>query len=156
MVAAPPGFDPDTFHIPGAPVLRDLGEGDAIDLGDRQLLVIHTPGHSPGSISLHDQANGLLFVGDVIYRGNLFACLPDSDFRAYRESARRLSELSGEVRLVLPGHGPTPLSGEDLRRAADFLEEVAAGAVPGRRGSSPWGHVVVYQGPGLNILLCDG
>lgn len=156
FLAPPPsGFDAASFSIAGARVLRPLQEGDTLDLGGRQLTVLHTPGHSAGSISLHEPEAGLLFVGDVVYRGNIFACLPDSDFGAYRETARRLSSMADEARLVLPGHGPTPLTGRDLRVAADFFEEVAAGAVPGRRGVSPWGQIVVYQGPGLNLLLCD-
>lgn len=156
LAPAPPGFNASDFSIAGVPVVRRLEEGDIVDLGDRRLIVLHTPGHSPGSISLLDQEHGLLFVGDVVYQGNIFACLPGSDFFAYRETARRLSGLAAEVRLVLPGHGPTPLSGKELMVAADFFEEVAAGAVPGRRDVSPWGPVVVYRGPGLNLLLCDG
>ena len=153
LAPAPPGFDPTTFAITGVPVTRLLEEGDAVDLGARTLEVLHTPGHSPGSISLWERDTGILFVGDVLYKGNLFACLPGSDFGDYLETLRRLNTLEPPPRLVLPGHGPAPLRPEDIRNTCTFFEEVAAGVVRGQPTTSPWGRVLVYRGPGFNLLL---
>ena len=44
-----------------------VDEGDVIDLGDRSFVVLHTPGHTAGSICLWDEANGTIFTGDAIY-----------------------------------------------------------------------------------------
>lgn len=58
-------FDSDEL-VPVEPTRR-LVDGDTIDLGNQSLTVLHLPGHTPGSIALHDQANRTLFTGDVVY-----------------------------------------------------------------------------------------
>lgn len=69
---APKDFNPDAYMMP--PCEFDLlHEGDVIDLGNRKLKVIHTPGHSSDSIMLHDEENRLLFSGDTFYPGALYA-----------------------------------------------------------------------------------
>ena len=79
--------------------------GSRIDLGERSLEVLHTPGHSPDSISLHDQANGLLFAADFVYPGKLYAQIANSDLRSYLESAEALlPQISGET-TILCAHG---------------------------------------------------
>jgi hydroxyacylglutathione hydrolase len=50
-------------------VLRD---GDLVDLGDVKLKVISTPGHTPGSICLYDEATGVMFTGDTVFEGGSF------------------------------------------------------------------------------------
>ncbi len=148
FLAPAPGFNASDFSIAGVPVVRRLEEGDIVDLGDRRLIVLHTPGHSPGSISLLDQEHGLLFVGRRRLPGQHFRSLAGLDFFAYRETARRLSGLAAEVRLVLPGHGPTPLSGKELMAAADFFEEVAAARFPAAGMSLLGGRWLCTADPG--------
>ncbi|MEO1192306.1 MAG: MBL fold metallo-hydrolase, partial [Pseudomonadota bacterium] len=53
------------YRVAATEATQILNEGDVIDLGDRHLTVLHTPGHSPGSISLFEAATGLLFTGEV-------------------------------------------------------------------------------------------
>lgn len=67
--------------------------GDVINLGDRQLTVLHMPGHSRGSISLHDRENKLLFSGDVVYDGSMIDWLPYSRVSDYIGSCERLVGL---------------------------------------------------------------
>lgn len=97
-----PGFDPAAWRIPGASPTRLVVDGDMIDLGDRHLEVLHTPGHTPGSISLWEAATGTLIGGDAIYDGLLIDTLPESDPAAYRVTMRRLRELPAKV--VHGGH----------------------------------------------------
>ena len=52
-----------------APATGLIGEGDVLDLGDRRLTVLHTPGHSWGSVCLWDEADGNLFCADTVYAG---------------------------------------------------------------------------------------
>lgn len=80
--------------------------GDVINLGDRQLTVLHMPGHSRGSICLHDRENKLLFTGDVVYDGAMIDWLPYSHVSDYISSCERLVGLvdSEQVDQVLPGH----------------------------------------------------
>ncbi|RRJ67539.1 MBL fold metallo-hydrolase [Paenibacillus oralis] len=65
---APRSFNPDTYvPFTGIPsgTLRD---GDTLDLGNRKLAIFHTPGHSPGHISIRDVFSGYLFTGDLLYK----------------------------------------------------------------------------------------
>lgn len=70
-----------------------LSLGDVINLGDRQLTVLHMPGHSRGSICLHDRDNKLLFSGDVVYDGAMIDWLPYSRVSDYISSCERLVGL---------------------------------------------------------------
>lgn len=83
-----------------------LFAGDVISLGDRQLTVMHMPGHSRGSICLHDKDRKILFSGDVVYDGSMIDWLPYSRVSDYVASCQRLMELvdRGLVEKVLPGH----------------------------------------------------
>lgn len=106
MLTALPHADYQVDDYELIPVLptRRLEEGDKIDLGDRMLTVLHLPGHTPGSIALHDVANKVLFTGDVIYDPPfLLDNLHGSNISDYRDSIRRLLDL--EVDIVHTGHG---------------------------------------------------
>lgn len=104
LIAASPGpsFDPASWRIPGAEPTRLVADGDLVDLGDRRFEVLHTPGHSPGSICLWEAETGMLIGGDTIYDGLLIDTLPDSDPAAYAVSMRRLKQLN--VSAVHGGH----------------------------------------------------
>ncbi|NWS34690.1 MBLC2 protein, partial [Polioptila caerulea] len=86
--------------------VTNLFAGDVINLGDRQLAVMHMPGHSRGSICLHDKDRKILFSGDVVYDGSMIDWLPYSRISDYVASCQRLIELvdRGLVEKVLPGH----------------------------------------------------
>jgi glyoxylase-like metal-dependent hydrolase (beta-lactamase superfamily II) len=75
-----------------------------IDLGDRRFTVLHTPGHSWGSICLWETATGSLFCADTVYEGELFDFLPCSHVPTYTRTLRRLRGLP--IRVAYPGHGP--------------------------------------------------
>src|SRR3974377_396902 len=99
----PAYFDPTTYRIIPKPATRVLHDQDRIDLGGRELKVLHTPGHSPGHVVYLDEANGILFTGDTAYQGPLYACFDGSNPVDFAQSVKRLSRLSG-VRLICPGH----------------------------------------------------
>src|SRR5690606_23176728 len=112
-------FDIAEYRIGPMPLTRVLAEGDTIDLGDRVLRVLELPGHSPDSIGLLDEADGLFFSGDAIYDDTLIDDLPDSDRTDYRETMKRILDLP--ARLVLGGHGE-PFDGDRMREIArDYL-----------------------------------
>ena len=110
-----PGWKAADYKIPSAPLTRTLDEGDIVDLGDRQFRVLHLPGHSPDSIALFDEADGLFFAGDAIYDSMLIDDLPDSSRSDYRRTMQRLLELP--VRLGHGGHGPS-FDGARMREIA--------------------------------------
>ncbi|XP_069746853.1 acyl-coenzyme A thioesterase MBLAC2 [Narcine bancroftii] len=101
-----PGWKANEYRVKAVEPSRVLDEGDVIDLGNRQLTVLHMPGHSRGSICLHDQENRILFSGDVVYNGAMIDWLPYSNVSDYIQSCRRLMTLvdNNLVKKVLPGH----------------------------------------------------
>lgn len=91
-----------TYAVKAAPATRLLNDGDIIDLGDRHLEVVHTPGHSPGGIALWEAASGILFSGDIVYDGPLIEDTYHSNAKDYMASMERLLKLP--VRIVHGGH----------------------------------------------------
>ena len=84
--------------------VRDLKDGDVLDLGDSRFRVISTPGHTRGSICLYDEASGALISGDTLFETGVgrtdFAGGSMSDLR------RSLAVLSNiDIRELYPGHG---------------------------------------------------
>jgi glyoxylase-like metal-dependent hydrolase (beta-lactamase superfamily II) len=124
----PAGFDPACWRIPASRATSTLRDGDRVDLGGRALTVLHTPGHSPDSICLLDERNGLLFAADTINTGPIYAQLPDSDLDAFAASARRLADLAPDLRSVLVHHfGRVAVEPAFLPAVADAFEAVRAG-----------------------------
>ena len=109
------GFDVAGWVAPGAEPTSYASDGDVIDLGDRQLEVLHVPGHTPGSIALWEAATGLLFSGDTAY---VDARLGFDDLEAAEASLTRLASLP--VRRVCAGHDRS-FEGDELRRLLDGL-----------------------------------
>ena len=79
-----------------------LIDGDIIDLGNRKIKVLHTPGHSPGHMCFFEEKTGYLFSGDLIYKGTLFANYESTDPEKYLESVKKIAKLS--VKRVFPAH----------------------------------------------------
>lgn len=100
----PAGFDPATYQVVPTVPTRLLEEGDVLDLGGRRLQVMHTPGHSPDCICLFDEERGLLFGGDTINTGPIYAQLEDSDVEHFARSTARLAEMAGAVQRVFVCH----------------------------------------------------
>jgi glyoxylase-like metal-dependent hydrolase (beta-lactamase superfamily II) len=72
--------------------------------GGANLEVIHTPGHSPGSVSLYWPGEKALFCGDLIFRDGIGRTdIPGGDGSRLKESIRRVAEM--DIELLLPGHG---------------------------------------------------
>jgi len=124
----PPEFNPEQYAVyqGGANLL--LQDGDRIDLGGRQICVLHTPGHSPGHLCFYDGERQFLFSGDLIYAGCLDAFYPTTDPLLFAQSVRRIRALP--VRRLLPGHGSLAISPE-LIEAVDsgFSSLEARGAL---------------------------
>uniref|UniRef100_UPI00358E1FC8 acyl-coenzyme A thioesterase MBLAC2 n=1 Tax=Myxine glutinosa TaxID=7769 RepID=UPI00358E1FC8 len=120
-VVQPPhlGWKASDFRLQSTIPSRSLEDGEVLNLGNKQVEVLHTPGHSRGSICLLERSNGLLFSGDTLYAAPLLDWLPYSEVRTLKASCRRLADLvrTGAVYHVLPGHFET-FSGEELMRRA--------------------------------------
>lgn len=123
----PAGFDPGQYRVEPAPVTRLLAEGDGLDLGGRTLRVMHTPGHTPGSLCLLDEHNSTLFTGDTLAPTTVSAGGEGSDPELLLDSVTRLSRLAGKVARVCPGHHQTPLGPDFLTEAGNAVARVRAG-----------------------------
>ncbi|XP_043546831.1 metallo-beta-lactamase domain-containing protein 2-like [Chiloscyllium plagiosum] len=121
---AGPGWTARGYRVQAVRAGLLLEHGDLLELGDtQQLRVLHTPGHSRGSVCLHEARRGLLFTGDTLYQGALIDWLPHSNVGHYRRSCRHLLELldQGQVHTVLPGHFD-PFGPDTMRSlASDYL-----------------------------------
>jgi len=102
-----------------------LADGEAVRVGGHEGRVLHTPGHSPGSVSLWFPEDRALFTGDTLFRGSVGRTdLPGGDAAALVRSIReRLFPLGDDVRFH-PGHGPSGTLGEE-RIANPFVGENA-------------------------------
>lgn len=84
---------------------RLLAEGDVLSLGKTHLEVIHTPGHSPGSVTLAVPGGNSLIVGDLLFHGSVGRTdLPGGDQATLIRSLRRITGRFADA-AVLPGHG---------------------------------------------------
>lgn len=108
-----PGDTP--VPIPPAGVDRELAEGDELKLGEQTLVVMHTPGHSPGQVSLYLAAANLLLGGDTLFpNGYGRTDIPGASEKDTIATIRRLLDLPDEV-TVLPGHGEPTTIGRERR-----------------------------------------
>ena len=100
-------MNPEPVTAP--PADRLLHDGDSISLGNKTIQVIHTPGHSSGSVSF--MVENLLFSGDTLFMESIGRF----DFGSYSDilnSLERLMQLSDET-IVFPGHGPQTTIGHE-------------------------------------------
>lgn len=89
-----------------------LTDGDMVAVGDISLLVLHTPGHTQGSISL--LGDGMVFAGDALFRGSIGRTdLPTGSMEAMNQSlSEKLLVLSDDT-IVYPGHGKATTIGAE-------------------------------------------
>ena len=100
--------------------LKLYDEGDVIRLGDHEIQVLHTPGHSPGSVTL--KVEDVLFTGDTLFAGSCGRTdLRGGSYEQIMQSLKRLGELKGDFH-VCPGHEATSTL-ERERRSNPFLME---------------------------------
>lgn len=120
-------------QFPRCPVNRRLSDGEELQLGNQKLQVIHTPGHTPGSVCFLLQVDGkkLLFSGDTVlydYRVG-WQDNPYADNRQYLASLQKLANFTWNSApvlwdLLLPGHGAMALDKAylDVGKARDLVE----------------------------------
>jgi hydroxyacylglutathione hydrolase len=83
-----------------------IADGDLLRCGSQEWIVMHTPGHSLGSVCFYNKQEGMLISGDTLFRGTMGnVSFPTSDPELMDETLHRLSQLPPETK-VYPGHGP--------------------------------------------------
>jgi glyoxylase-like metal-dependent hydrolase (beta-lactamase superfamily II) len=125
LVDPQPLFAP--FEIPPSIPAVELAEGGHVRFGEIDLEVLHTPGHTQGSVCLIEQESGLILAGDTLFAGSWGRTdLPGGSDEQMAASLGRLAGLPDGLR-VLPGHGPATT----IARERHWLEQVrATGRLP--------------------------
>lgn len=106
------------FGLPAQEKPQEIGsyieDNQEIKIGDISLKAIHAPGHSPGSMCLYAEKEGVLFAGDVLFHGSIGRTdLPQGDYATLiRSITNRLLVLPDET-VVYCGHGPATTIGNE-------------------------------------------
>jgi len=115
------------IHGYDAPLLRNpvadkaIREGDIVELGEVKLRVLHTPGHSKGSIAL--LSVDAVFSGDTLFAGGIGRYdLPGGSLEEIMNSLKNKLLILPDHLKVYPGHGPVTTIGEE-RRSNPFLQD---------------------------------
>jgi len=92
---------------PSPPATVFLEEGSAVECGSLRLQVLHTPGHSPGSVSLWCAEEKVVFSGDVLFNGGIGRTdFPGGSYRVLLASIRQKLFTLPDETVVYSGHGP--------------------------------------------------
>lgn len=114
-------------HVTAPPADRLLRDGETLTLGGERWRVMHTPGHSPGSISLVHDETGTCLCGDAIFNRSIGRTdFPGCSFDVLADSIRSKLYTLPDDTLLLPGHGPSTTVGEE-KRHNPFVPAVVAG-----------------------------
>jgi len=99
-----------------------VDEGDMIIVGDVKLGILHTPGHTPGSISIYNYASKIIFTGDTLFRGALGRTdLPGGDIHKLFGSLKKIFSLFTKDFVVYPGHGEKTTLRQEYVHYAELL-----------------------------------
>ncbi len=103
---------------------KELQDGDEVTFGHVNLKVLHTPGHTPGGISLYTA--DFVFVGDTLFAGSIGRTdFPGGSFETLKESIRNKLFVLGDQVKVYAGHGPPTTIGQE-RRSNPFVGDNAS------------------------------
>jgi hydroxyacylglutathione hydrolase len=93
-----------------------LKEGDIISFGNYKLKVLHTPGHTPGGISLVLEGAPLVYVGDLLFQGSIGRTdFPGGSFEDLINAVKTKIFTLGDNYTVYPGHGPVTTVGQERK-----------------------------------------
>lgn len=124
------------FVVPPVEIDRELADAERIAVGDVEGQVLHTPGHTPGGVSLWFPELDLVFTGDTVLKGGAgYLDRPEADARALAASVRRIAGLPEQTR-IYPGHGAPTTVGDETWLNEDS-EELIADWLAGRRRWTP-------------------
>ena len=156
--STPIDFDAKKFSIAPCrnidPVLKN---GYKIDLGNRDIFVIETPGHTPGGVCFCDKSNGLLFTGDMLYEGPLYAFDNESNPDLYLKSLRKIKRMLGDKLILHPGHNyPENLSEPNFLIEAIKLLSMAKDKKAYDDKSHEFSNAVEYMQPGQSTRHAGG
>jgi len=95
---------------------KKLKDKDVLKLGEVELKVISTPGHTPGGVVFYCQKEKLAFTGDTVFANGYYGRtdLEGGDARILRQSIKKIFELAKET-VLYPGHGASTILKDELK-----------------------------------------
>ena len=115
----------------GTGTILPVFDGDVIDLGGRELEIIHLPGHTPGSITVLDRNSRSLIGGDPIQEnGGIYMFGPHRDMSAYIASLKRL-DLRDDFDRIYPSHAKEEVGREVIPQLIEGAERILSGRADG-------------------------
>ena len=156
-------FDAFYMHPADEPVYRRSGkpgtiipvrEGDSLNLGDRELRIIHLPGHTPGSIAVLDVQNRVLISGDPVQEhGRIFMFGDHRNMKDYIASLEHLEGFADQFDEIWPSHADIPVSPDVIPKLRDGAQAVLDGTIRGTP-TERFGQRIVAYDLGFCTLLC--
>lgn len=157
-------FDSFYMHPAEEPIYRRSGkagtiipiqEGDTLNLGNRELRIIHMPGHTPGSIAVLDVQNRVLISGDPIQEhGRIFMFGDHRNMNDYIASLEHLKGFADQFDEIWPSHADIPISPALIQKLLDGAQAVLQGRVQGNEVQF-FGQTILAYDLGFCVLLCD-
>ena len=129
-------------------------DGDILDLGERPLLIIATPGHTPGSIAVLDTKNRALISGDPIQDGQIFMFGVQRELHAYRVSLQKIYGMRDQFDVIYPSHGTLPVTAEIIPALDQGAGQVLTGELTPQE-IDMFGNRVRAYNVGAATLLVD-
>ncbi len=140
----PYNFSPDYMTVwPGVPIIP-IRDGFVFELGNRPIEVIHTNGHTKGSVCLLDRMSRILFVGDTANAGVLIIKGSGQSISKHKESMVNLLGRSGEYDLLFLGHG---VDSEGINQIEEIIaaeQDILDGTAVSRPNDTSWPCSLLY------------
>jgi glyoxylase-like metal-dependent hydrolase (beta-lactamase superfamily II) len=119
------GFLPKEYTAAGQRTPAVLTDGQQIQSYSFTVQVIHTPGHTPGSVCFFVPQLNALFTGDTLYEGPLYAQLPESNLTEYSNSIAKLQQFVNQEVLVFGGHNSVQNNESLITDAKNVFDKLA-------------------------------
>jgi glyoxylase-like metal-dependent hydrolase (beta-lactamase superfamily II) len=118
----PEDFDLDNYEIyQRKPAIR-MKNYYKIDLGNRVIEAIHTPGHSPGHVCFYERETGALYTGNLIYKGKIDLYYQSTNPYKYARSINKIGKL--DVKNIYPAHFDLNISPKIIDQIKDALKQL--------------------------------
>ncbi len=101
------GFVPKKYVVEGTESIKLFTDSEIIQSNSFSIQVIHTPGHTPGSVCFYIKELHSIFTGDTLYPGPIYVQLEESNLQDYTKSIAKLHTLLDKNVSIFPGHNKT-------------------------------------------------
>ncbi len=144
-------FLPKKYAVPEV-VAKTVLDKECVVCDPWQLTVWHTPGHTKGSVCYYESTKGLLFSGDTVYPGPLYAFEHESNVSQYASSMRYLLKHIDIVTSVFPGHNATQCSADLIKDAGNVFTLIQNDP---RSYAKKENGVRIYEGSRVSVITSD-